>query len=125
MKTIKPSNTKVITLAAVAAVCLASALGARAEETAAGVPALTVHYSDLNLDTPKGAAVLYQRIRNAAGRVCGDLDSRQIERIAAAKACVDQAMLTGVRAVNNPMLTNEYNNRVGKMQKQISVASVR
>src|SRR5277367_3841997 len=32
----------------------------------------TVHFGDLNIDRPAGAAVLYRRIRAAARSVCGD-----------------------------------------------------
>src|SRR6202163_3187487 len=32
----------------------------------------TVHFGDLNLDHPAGAAELYRRIQRAAVRVCGD-----------------------------------------------------
>ena len=54
-------NTKNFTMAAVAAVCFASVTIAHADEAAR-----TVRYSDLNLNTQAGAAVLYKRIRFAA-----------------------------------------------------------
>jgi UrcA family protein len=108
------------TMAAAAAVCFASvAVVAHADEAAQ-----TVHYADLNLNTQAGAAVLYKRIRNAAEQVCGDVDSRQLAEAAAAKACVDKAIFTGVRSVNSPKLTNEYNAHAGVTQP-INVASVR
>jgi UrcA family protein len=108
------------TLAAVAAVCFAFAtVTAQADEAAR-----TVRYSDLNLTTQAGAAVLYKRIHNAAEAVCGDVDSRQLARAAAAKACVNQAVFTGVRSVNAPLLTSEYNAHAGVAQT-LSVASLR
>lgn len=125
MKTITLRNTKVITLASLAAVGLAATLGAVAGETAADVPALTVRYADLNLNTPAGVAVLYKRIHNAAGRVCGDTGSRQWSEAAAAQACVKQAVSTSVRFVNNPLLTNEYRNHFGEVRKPIDMASLR
>jgi UrcA family protein len=112
-------NTKNFTMAAVAAVCLASVTIAHADDAAR-----TVRYSDLNLNTQAGAAVLYKRIRNAAVQVCGDVDARQLAEAAAAKACVDRAIFTGVRSVNAPKLSSEYNARAGVAQR-INVASLR
>ena len=67
MKTINYS--KNIALATVAALGVASlAIGAHADESVVPVPARTVRYSDLNLDTQAGAEVLYKRIRDAADR---------------------------------------------------------
>jgi UrcA family protein len=113
-------NTKSFTMAAVAAVCLASVtINVHADEAAR-----TVRYSDLNLNTQAGAAVLYKRIRNAAQEVCGDVGSRRLAEAAAAKACVNRAIFTGVRSVNAPALTSEYNAHAGVAQP-IDVASLR
>lgn len=110
MKTINYS--KNIALAAVAALGVASfAIAAHADEVQ--VPARTVRYADLNLDTQVGTEVLYRRIRNAAEQVCGDVGSRQLEEAMAARACVDQAVVASIRAVNSPRLTNTYNAHVG------------
>jgi UrcA family protein len=118
-------NTRNFTMAAVAAVCLASVtVGAHAGGVAFEAPARTVHYSDLNLSTQAGAAVLYKRIRNAAIEVCGDVDSRRLDEAAAAQACVDRAIATSVRSVNSPKLTGEYNAHTGVAQP-INVASLR
>ena len=82
-------------------------------------------YADLNLNTQAGAAVLYQRIHNAAQQVCGDVGSRELAQAAAAKACVDRAIVASVHSVNNPhQLTSEYNTRAGT-EKPINFASVR
>jgi UrcA family protein len=116
--------TKQIAMASVAALCVASAtMAVHADELNA--PARTVHYSDLNLNTPAGISVLYKRIRNAAEQVCGDVNSRRLEEAAAAKACVRHAVYTSVRSVNNVKLTNEYNAHVGGAQESINVASSR
>jgi UrcA family protein len=121
MKTITPNSKNF--LAAVAAVCLASAaVVAHADEAANGVPARTVHYSDLDINTPAGAAVLYARIRNAAQQVCGDVDSRQLAVAAAAKACVSRAVYSSVRSVNSPKLTSVYNSHAGATRQPINLA---
>jgi UrcA family protein len=108
------------TMAAVAAVCLASVTFVACADEAAR----TVHYSDLNLNTQAGAAVLYKRIRNAAEEVCGNVDTRQLAEAAAAKACIDRAIFTSVQSVNSQKLTREYNAHAGVAQP-INVASVR
>jgi UrcA family protein len=113
-------------LAAVAAVCFAGyAVGAHADEAIDGVQARTVHYADLNLKTAQGAEILYKRIRTAAGRVCGEGDAKELARIAMAKACVDEAVTAGVRAVGNPLVTDEYNAHFGAAQKAINLAALR
>ena len=124
MKTINYS--KNIALATVAALGVASlAIGAHADESVVRAPARTVHYSDLNLNTQAGAEVLYKRIRSAAEQVCGDVGSRRLEEAAEARACVDQAVVASVRAVNNLHLTNTYNSHFGLAQAPMSVASIR
>jgi UrcA family protein len=119
----KTSNyTNKIARIGIAAIGFATvAMVAQADEA----PARTVRYSDLNLNTPAGAAVLYKRIKNAAEQVCGDLNSRQLAEVAAAKACVQNGVYAGVRSVNNAQLTNEYNAHMGVAQETISVASLR
>lgn len=124
MKTFNYS--KNIALAAVAGICVASfAIGAHAGEADAAVPARTVHYSDLNLNTQPGAEALYHRIRSAAEQVCGDVGSRQLAESAAAKACVNQAVATSVRAVNSRLLTRIYDEHFGVAQTDVSIASLR
>ena len=114
--------TKQVAMAGIAALCLATAaMGAHADEA----PARTVRYADLNVNTPAGAAVLYQRIRYAAEQVCGDVNARQLKEAMAAKACVAQAVDAGVRAVNNVQLTREYNAHIGGAQEAIKVAALR
>jgi UrcA family protein len=125
MKTYKMNNAKHLLFAAAAAVSLGSvAIGAHAD-TALDAPVRTVHYSDLNLNTQAGVATLYNRIRNAAQLVCGNLDPRRLDEAASAKACIDKAVFSSVTAVNNPKLTSEYNARVSGAQRQINFASAR
>jgi len=85
-------------------------------------PRKAVNFSDLNLDTPEGAAVLYQRITMAARKVCNIFgDSIFPEaRIAAAKACIDDAIAQAVVQVNRPLLTNLYKAKTGKTDNQLT-----
>ncbi len=120
------TNNKHFTFAAAAAVCLACvAVGAHANGTAYDVPARTVHYADLNLNTEAGAAILYKRIRHAAEQVCGDVGSRELAQAAAAQACVNRTIFSSVHSVNSPTLTNEYNRRFGTGSETINVAALR
>jgi UrcA family protein len=125
MKTNTSNNTKHILWALVGALSLAAAGGVAHADAAFDVPARTVRYSDLDLNTQAGAAALYNRIRSAAGQVCGNVDSRRLEQAAAAKACVDHAVSASVASVNNAKLSSEYSARAGGATKQISLASIR
>jgi UrcA family protein len=73
-----------------------------------------VAYDDLNLDTAAGAKALYARLHYAAKSVCApaqvapsDLGRYQIWR-----TCVDTALASAVRKINNPLLTALHNQRV-------------
>ena len=123
MKTHTLNNTKHIALAAVVAFGLSTvAFGAHAGETN-DVPTRTVRYADLDLNTQKGATVLYNRIRQAAEEVCGYEGLRPIAIAAPVKACVDRAVASSVHAMNNARLTGVYDSRNGV--KALSVAALR
>jgi UrcA family protein len=83
------------------------AIAAASQAPAAGdVKQTTVHFDDLNVDRPAGAAVLYRRIRNAAESVCGDPQapgSRMISRFWL--SCVAQAVDRAVVTLDRPALT--------------------
>jgi UrcA family protein len=97
-----------------AAVALFAALAALAAGAqAADVPQVHVKYGDLNLRTTAGATVLYQRIRGAAGLVCGVSDTRDLARLAQAKACAAHTVAEAVAAVNAPALTGVYEVKMG------------
>jgi len=84
-------------------------------------PRKAVNYSDLNLNTPGGAAVLYKRITSAARKVCTIFGESPFSepRIAAEKACFDHAVTQAVMQVNRPLLTNLYKARTGKTDTQL------
>jgi len=114
---------KNIGLATVSVLGLASVASVvHADESVAQVPTRTVRYSDLNLNTQAGAEMLYKRIRNAAEQVCGDVDSRQLQQAAAAKACVDRAIIAGTHAVNHVRLTSTYDAHAGAAQTATSAS---
>jgi UrcA family protein len=76
---------------------------------AGDVEQITVHFGDLNLDQPAGAAVLYRRIRNAAEHVCGSLQppGSNIPSIAW-RTCVADSVERSVIAVDRQALTAYY-----------------
>lgn len=123
MKTHTLNNTKHIALAAVVAFGLSTvAFGAYAGETN-DVPTRTVRYADLDLNTQKGATVLYNRIRQAAEQVCGYEGLQPLAIAAPVKACVNRAVASSVEAINNARLTSVYDSRNGV--KALSVATLR
>jgi len=88
------TNTIRITFAA-AAMIAALTTGVRA----ADVPQVHVKYADLNVNTPAGAAALYQRIRFAANQVCADPGTRDLAVLVKVQACTDQAVANAVAEV--------------------------
>jgi UrcA family protein len=80
---------------------------------AADLPQVHVKYADLNIDTPAGAARLYQRIRGAAIAVCPAFDARNLAGRAAVEACRTRAIADAVAAVHNPSLTRVYERQTG------------
>jgi UrcA family protein len=97
-----------------AAVALMAALttGVRA----ADVLQVQVKFADLNINTPDGAAVLYHRIRVAAGQVCTFPGNQDLTVLAKTQACTNQAVAHAVATVNNPTLTGIYDVNTGKPQ---------
>ena len=101
----KSTTTKTLFQAVFAATLVAAlSIGARA----ADVAQVHVKYADLDISSPAGAAVLYQRIRFAATQVCGVADQRELARLANAKACADKAIADAVATVDNDTLTDVY-----------------
>ncbi len=101
----KSTTTKLFqTLLAAGTLIVAVSTAARAAE----IPQVHVKYADLNVSSPAGAAVLYQRIRIAATQVCGTPDQRDLSRLEQAKTCTDKAIAGAVTAVGNDVLTDLY-----------------
>jgi UrcA family protein len=126
MKTFTLRSSKNVIVAAVAAVAFTSVVQvAQAGDVANDRPSLTVRYSDLNLDSQAGAAVLYQRIRHAAEQVCGKPDLRRLDEMVVAQDCMVKAIASSVSAVGNAQLTSQYVAHAGKAPKQLMVASAR
>lgn len=65
----------------------------------------TVRFADLNIYTPEGATVLYDRIRAAAQQLCGTAVSRDANLHQAMEPCVEKAIDNAVKEINAPYLT--------------------
>ena len=79
----------------------------------------TVHYADLDLSQSAGGEQLYTRIKAAARGVCEPVNIRDLQSVAAANHCVEQAIAHGIAKVDAPALTNYY---LAKTGKSMSVA---
>jgi UrcA family protein len=68
----------------------------------------TVHFADLTVASPEGAAMLYKRIGSAARDVCRELDAANDLDLAIVqrhKACVHDAIASAVERVGAPELS--------------------
>ncbi len=89
-------------------------VGANASETAMIRKSVTVRVSDLDLKQPADAAKLYQRIRRAAERACGDgLTGGSPLAQPVDRDCVLNAIAHAVAAVDRPLLTTIYQRTAG------------
>jgi UrcA family protein len=115
------NNTKSLLRVALVAVAVGAALtgAVRADE----VPQIHVKYSDLNVNSSAGAAVLYQRIRLAADRVCEISGSRDLAVWAKERECARHAIAQAVSDVGNPTLTRVYEVKTGVSPTSSELAS--
>jgi UrcA family protein len=94
--------------AAVLGTLAAGVVGVSAAADASEARSEAVHYADLNLSSPQGAAALYRRIKWAAQDVCGWNDDL-LEMEVDARPCVDKAIADAVTRVGRLELTAIYN----------------
>jgi UrcA family protein len=115
---IKTSNT----IIGATVLCASMLIGgsASADMSINPVPAETVKYQELNLNSPAGVAVLYARIHAAAVRVCSS-GSRDLSRYREEKACVNEAEARAVKDVNVDGVTAYFEMKSGR--KPASFAS--
>ncbi|HXA35741.1 MAG TPA: UrcA family protein [Steroidobacteraceae bacterium] len=89
--------------------CALGAAGLGAFSTAVNAegdaPSKIVRFSDLNMENPAGAKVLYSRIRAAAREVCELSTGTDPILRTATHACVESAIDAAVKKVNAPTLT--------------------
>jgi UrcA family protein len=102
--------------ATVAAVALTTLMlvtaDARAAESIELAPSVQVQYAPEELDTDKGAANVYRKLKKAARRLCGiDGGFLNLHEKTAAQKCVDETLATAVRKIDRPMLTSLHASR--------------
>jgi UrcA family protein len=79
---------------------------ARAADSMATPPSVTVSYSDVAFGSSTGAADVYRKLKAAARKVCGDYaGTRTLEMQIAARDCVDAALANAVRTIDRPTLS--------------------
>ncbi len=83
---------------------VASADTGTGTDRAVEVLQVVVDFSDLDLDTDRGAAVLQRRLRAAAREVCGSPDPRELALAQRARACGEAAITRAVDQVGSPRL---------------------
>ena len=81
-------------------------VSAQDAERAAATPAVTVRYTDLNLNTSAGIDSLYARLRAAARGVCGVGERRALVEAMASKACYRETLEAAVANVKSPALSS-------------------
>jgi len=108
IRTLLHSSLAGIALGAAAAVLASPAAPAAPPATRA----LTVHYHDVDLAPPGGAATLYGRLQGAARFVCGE-SGRGLADLRSWNDCYRQALGHAVDTVNSPRLTALYREHTG------------
>ena len=85
-----------------------ASIGVSAQEVERGsvIPAVTVRYDDLNLNTPAGVDALYARLRAAARTACDVRGTRPLAEIMAARACYQDALGAAVDNVRSQPLSS-------------------
>jgi UrcA family protein len=79
---------------------------ARADETKATPPSVTVSYSDVAFGNTEGAASVYRKLKVAARRVCNvDNGSKDLSIRIATRECYREALENAVQKIDRPTLT--------------------
>src|SRR5579863_8443889 len=103
------ARVRTATAFALIAACVAvSAAGSARAAALSDVPAVKVRYADLNLATEQGSRALYERIVAAAQQVCAPENIRDLQAVATARSCRQEAIALAVRDVHSPMLASVY-----------------
>jgi UrcA family protein len=104
-----PDVSRTLLWSSLAALMICAAPGAATaadNDAAVIIKSATVRLTDLNLSRPADAAALYQRIRRAARKVCGDeLAGGSPPASPLDWDCVREAVASAVTRVNQPLLT--------------------
>jgi len=93
-------------------------LSAYGADVAAGLPSVTVRYTDLNLNTSAGVETLYSRLRAAARTVCDVREQRPLAEAVKSNACYRQVLDAAVGSAK--LLTLNARQRAGGTDNDLS-----
>jgi UrcA family protein len=100
-------STKIFAALAVLAVADFASHTVSAADLSAEVGQVKISYADLDLSAPQGAAVMANRIRNAARTICGggEMSYRDMTQRRLAKACVSDTSARAAAQHRAPLVT--------------------
>src|SRR3984893_11246672 len=104
---IKTRNTAFVACSLVACTLFSSACAGEA------VRSETVKFHDVNVGTPAGVQVLYQRIHSAAKSVCSVDGERDVARAMNSATCAKVAEAEAIKQLDLPALTAYYQIKIG------------
>jgi UrcA family protein len=87
------------------------AIAAQVSQPAVDGPVVVVKYADLDINTPRDAEKLIERIEHAAVQLCPQVDFMEIERYAASLRCRNDVVARAVSSINSPQLAAVYASR--------------
>jgi UrcA family protein len=88
-----------------------AAVAAQGSRTQFEGPAVVVNYTDLDINTSRGAEKLYERIEHAAAQLCPQVDIAELQRYAVFLRCRDEVVAHAVSSINSPQLAAVYASR--------------
>src|SRR5260221_491470 len=106
-------------LGSVMAASLAALPGAAAAAVNDNPFSARVTFGDLDISHPRGAAVLYSRIRSAAVKVCTPFGATGIATKSLVDACIHKAIADAVTTVDQPALS-----RISSAKNGLPLASL-
>ena len=88
----------------------------RANEPSTTTPSITVSYSDAAFGTRDGTARVYQKLKNAARKVCGMSPgvALALDRRVAGQECFEKSLADAVQRIDRPRLTSVHNTSARK-----------
>ena len=72
------------------------------------IPQEKVTFGDIDVSRPQGAAILYSRIKRAAGKVCAPYWATSLQAWVSTHDCVRSAIAQAVATVDQPALSQIY-----------------
>lgn len=106
---------KQLTIASLALAAVAAAPAARAQ--ASDLPSVTVSMAGIDANSDSGARIMLQRIKNAAGQVCGGQPSLALDRQQKFDPCVREVTLRTVSGLHNARVTALLNKEAPQTPK--------